>query len=148
MAKYADIAFANAYFADRLHTEPWDDAPIGDRNAALSMGTRSFDNLDFAGCKADSSQDNEFPRAGQLDVPDSVKQANCEEALALLDGIDPAEELLAARVTSDGYSSARATYSQAPSAEHVYALIASASAWALLKQYLREDTNIRISRVS
>ncbi len=145
---YADISFANQYFSERLHTKPWDKAPIGDRNAALSMATRYIDALDFADRKTVADQENEFPRAGSLDVPDDIKRACCEIALALLDGIDPEQELQSARVTSDRYSSVGATYDPNSVPEHVMAMIPSARAWTFIKPFLREPGAIRTSRVS
>lgn len=146
--QYANITYANEYFSNRLHVASWTQAPVIDRNAALSMATRDIDRLEFVGSKTDSSQELEFPREDDTDVPDDIKIACCEIALALLNGVDPEAELESARVTSDGYSSVRTTYDANSVPEHVYAMIASVRAWRYLRPYLREPANIRLNRVS
>jgi len=145
---YADVAFAVSYFATRLHTTPWDEADNGDRIKALAMGTRDIDRLDFAGSKAVSTQDNEFPRGQQTDVPDDIKIANCEIALALLDGVDPDQEYESIRMRSNNFVSVKTVYDTDAVPDHVLSRIASATAWAYLRPYLREPRNIRLDRVS
>lgn len=145
---YADLAFANAYFAERLHTSAWDNALVVDRNKALAMATRDIDRLDFIGSKVEATQENEFPRAGQTEVPDDIKIAACEIALELLNGIDPAQELEAAKVIADKYGTVGTTYLPSSTPEHVFAMIASARAWTYLKPFLRDSRCVRLSRVS
>lgn len=50
---YADVAYATAYFADRLNTDPWDDSASNKQLAALRQATRAIDILNFAGDKHD-----------------------------------------------------------------------------------------------
>lgn len=145
---YADIEYANTYFGSRLHTKPWDNAPIVDRNAALAMATRDIDRLDYRDAKAVSSQELEFPRGADTEVPDDIKIACCEIALALLDGVDVDAELDATRVLSDGFSGVRTTYDSRSVPEHVFAMIASPRAWRFLRPFVREPGNIRLDRVS
>jgi len=145
---YADLAFANIYFGERLHTEPWDSATISDRNKALAMATRDINRLDYVSAKVDADQENEFPRVGQSEAPDDIKIACCEIALALLDGVDPEVELSNIRVKSDRFSGVGTTYDPNSVPEHIPAMIASARAWTFIKPWLREYRNIRISRVS
>lgn len=145
---YADIDFAVTYFATRLHTQPWDLADNSDRLKALAMGTRDIDRLDFAGSKAVATQDNEFPRGTQTVVPEDIKIANCEIALAYLDGVDPDQELEAVRMRSNKFVSIETVYDTGAIPDHIVSRIASATAWAYLRPYLREPRNIRLSRVS
>lgn len=90
---YINVADAEAYFAERLHVDPWDTADADTKAKALITATRAIDRLLLVGCKADSEQALEFPRAVMTGygliaddaVPQVVLDAVCEEALELLD---------------------------------------------------------------
>jgi hypothetical protein len=51
---------------------------------AINLATRAIDNLAFVGIKTDSSQENEFPRGGDIVVPERIKHATCEETVSTL----------------------------------------------------------------
>jgi hypothetical protein len=75
---------AEIYFTSRLHVDPWLDASDSDKQATLAMATRAIDRLTLKGRKAALGQSLAFPRHPDTDVPVAVKDACCEEALALL----------------------------------------------------------------
>lgn len=105
---YVDISYADNYFAGRLFTDEWDKADLITKEKALLMACKRIERLQFKGIKADfENQILQFPRAlpvvnvpiyvqeqdfnlgtmrfiVQDQVPEEVKQAQCEEALALL----------------------------------------------------------------
>lgn len=104
---YVDLTGAAAYFAGRLYTDAWDAASDGVREKALRQATREVDRQPFIGRKAAADQVLEFPRCYiadprapgystertfviltgeycEADVPQAVKDAVCEQALALL----------------------------------------------------------------
>ena len=109
---YLSLADAQAYFAARLHSDAWDGASDADREKALLTACRRIEAhrlqvhrrpygfpydlpnaLDRPAdplAPADPDQTLSFPRQRDLDrtgsfaIPDQVKQAQCEEALALL----------------------------------------------------------------
>jgi hypothetical protein len=148
MDPYADLDYAESYFGQRLHTRAWTAASVSDRTKALTMATRDIDRLDYADEKADSDQEREFPRGEDDEVPDDIKIACCEIALARLDGVVPETELENAMVSSQSFSGVRTTYDRTAVPEHIVAMIASARAWTYLKPYLREAGTIKLSRVS
>lgn len=166
MAAYATIEEAQEYFDTRLYTDVWDDASDTDKEKALEMATRTIDRLNFAGMKAaawavaqstcdidqinaaGASQANQFPRGSDTEVPDDIKIASYEEALALLDGKDPAQEFENQRVISEGYSSVRATYDRTRPLEHIVAGFGSPTAWKYVKPFLRDGYAVKTSRVS
>lgn len=108
---YIELADCTAYMTARLYSTAWDDAVDADREAALKMATRAIDRLVLRGVKKDTDQVLQFPRCylvdprfrvrtmreaefdevhrtGYLcdvDTPQVVLDAVCEEALALLD---------------------------------------------------------------
>lgn len=165
MEPYSSIGEANAYFAERLHVDVWFDSSTNDRLKALKQATRSIDRLRFVGmkhtewvvaqtsCDADAlkaardAQEREFPRGADEDVPTGIKEACCEEALSLLDGKDPEQEYEDLAVASQGYSSVRTTYERSYVLEHLNAGIASMRAWQLLRPYILEGRDIKLSRV-
>lgn len=148
MAAYATIAEANTYFAERLHTAPWDEALTSDKNKALAMATKQIDCLDFALSKTVAAQANEFPRGTETTIPDDIKNASCEIAISLLDGDLPDDMLADMSVKQDVFANVRTTYDRANTPEHIIAGIVSATAWRILRPYLEEPGNIKLSRVS
>lgn len=145
---YATEAEAMTYFEGRLNTDPWDNASSSDRNKALIMATRLMDRLNYAGAKTDSAQTLQFPRGGDVDIPDDIIVANCECALALLDGVDPELEFENLSMVSQGMNSARSTYDRSQIPEHLLAKIPSAIAWGYIKPYLRDSGQLDLFRVS
>ena len=81
---YCDIEFANEYFGGKLYSEKWDEANETTREKALKEACRKIDRLAFTGCKESAEQPLQFPRVPG-GIPEAVKAAQCEEALALLE---------------------------------------------------------------
>lgn len=111
---YVTLDEAEQYFSERLYTDEWDNADAATKEKALLMACKRIERLQFRGMKADpENQTLQFPRAlpatgtvlwnserrfndlqypfgynfgyiVQEKVPEEVKQAQCEEALALL----------------------------------------------------------------
>jgi len=94
MAEYVTDEEADAYFAARLGSTPWTGAEQATRDIARKMATAHIDSLQLVGRKYDPDQDLQFPRyiRGRIAdyddeaiYPQVVKDATCEEALALLE---------------------------------------------------------------
>lgn len=148
MASYVTISEANTYFAERLHTDAWDEAPTTDKTKALAMATRHIDRLDFTNSKTDDDNALEFPRGDQTAVPRDIEDACCEIALDLLDGKDPDEMLEEASIVKESFGAVHASYDRSGVPEHILSRIVSATAWTYLQPYLKTPGNIRIDRVS
>lgn len=105
MAAYVTVADAATYFATRLYVSEWQKATPSDKAAALAMAQRTIDAQPLIGVRATTTQTDAFPRvytvrvdrynglegstidtAAVTDtvVPQCVKDATCEEALAIL----------------------------------------------------------------
>lgn len=82
---YIDIEEANKYFAGRLHAERWGETSDADKEKALRQATRSIDRMPLRGRKTDLHQPLAFPRYPDTEIPEAVKEACCEIALALLE---------------------------------------------------------------
>jgi len=96
---YVTLAEANEYFAGRLRAEAWETAKDGDKEKALLTACRHIEacririERDVIGGPLSPVVDTQalsFPRYRDVNanltyiVPEPVKQAQCEEALALL----------------------------------------------------------------
>jgi len=104
---YVTLDEAEQYFSERLYTDEWDNADAITKEKALITACRRIERLTFKGLKVDETQILSFPRMypnvgtpvskergfnldfsigfiEQEDVPQEVKNAQCEEALALL----------------------------------------------------------------
>jgi len=82
---YIDIDGADEYFAGRLHTERWGETSDADKEKALRQATKEIDRQLLKGRKATDTQELAFPRYPDEEVPETVKEACCEIALALLE---------------------------------------------------------------
>ena len=82
---YIDIEEANEYFAGRLHAESWGQADSETKEKALKQATKIIDRQRLNGRKTNPSQPLVFPRYPDTEIPEEVKEACCEEALALLE---------------------------------------------------------------
>ncbi len=82
---YIDIDGADEYFAGRLHAESWGETSDADKEKALKQATKEIDRQPLGGRKANSGQALAFPRYPDTEIPAAVKEACCEEALALLE---------------------------------------------------------------
>lgn len=148
MSAYISVSAATDYFSNRLNTDPWDDAEDEDCVKALIMATDAIDRLNFLGEKADSSQENQFPRAGDIDIPQDIQEACAEIAMRLLDGVDPELEFENLTMISQGYANIRSTYDRTNPPEHIVAGIPSVTAWRKIKPYLRDTRGVGLNRVS
>lgn len=82
---YVTVAAAEIYFFHRLYSSSWGRASENDKGVALIMATKAINQLTLKGRKAALGQSLAFPRHPDTDVPVAVKDACCEEALALLE---------------------------------------------------------------
>jgi hypothetical protein len=82
---YVSLAEANEYFSSRLHADAWAEVSDADKGKALAMATREIDRQPLAGRKTTDNQALAFPRYPDSEVPEAVKEACCEIALALLE---------------------------------------------------------------
>jgi hypothetical protein len=137
---YTNVEEAQSYFDTRMHTESWDDADDSRRVKALVTATRAIDRLNYKGRKDTVDQAREFPRGGS--IPDSVKIACCEIALALLDGVDPDLEEEALRSVTDAYATVRVTSDPSIRMDHIRAGIPSAEAWKYLLPLLNDPYSL------
>lgn len=94
MKAYVTIEQANAYFATRLDANAWEEADDLTRQAALVTATRRID-----------MQRLRKTWTGPDDAPQAVKDACCEEALALLSRTDEDKQRRAAQ--AQGVTSVR-----------------------------------------
>lgn len=93
---FCTIEYAEEYFGGKVFADEWDKADATTKEKALKEATSRINRLKFKGLKADAGQVLEFPRqfpqvvkysfgyVEQVDIPDEVKAATCEEALAIL----------------------------------------------------------------
>jgi hypothetical protein len=82
---YVSLAEANEYFSNRLHADAWAEASDADKEKALQQATKAIDRQRLNGRKTNPSQPLAFPRYPDTEIPEVVKEACCEEALAILE---------------------------------------------------------------
>ncbi len=82
---YCTIEYADEYFAGRLHAERWGQADESTKEKALKQATKIIDRQRLNGRKTNPSQPLAFPRYPDAEIPQNVKEACCEEALAILE---------------------------------------------------------------
>lgn len=82
---YCTIEYADEYFSDRLHAESWGQAYEIAKEKALKQATKAIDRQPLRGRKTNPEQELAFPRHPDTEIPAAVKEACCEEALALIE---------------------------------------------------------------
>lgn len=96
---------------------------------------------------ADATQELEFPRGQDANVPTEIEWACYEIALALLEGFDPEDAIDRLNVVRQSYSAVSTTYDNSSDAmEYLVYGIPTARVWRWLKPYLTDDRIIRMSR--
>ncbi len=85
MQSYCTIEYADQYFKNRLHAESWGETSEADKEKALRQATKEIDRQLLKGRKATDTQELAFPRYPDTEIPESIKEACCEIALALLE---------------------------------------------------------------
>jgi hypothetical protein len=171
---YGTLDDADTYFAVRLNESAWTQADSTDRPKALWAATLIIDTLNYKGHKAavwqylqtlpclwptpeqrqgvraaEASQQHEFPRGSDTEVPQAIETATYEMAHTLLDGVDPELELQNLGIISHGYGSARTMFDRdLVPVEHLVNGVPNSYAWRLIRPFLRDDQAMRLFRVS
>lgn len=93
---YCTLEEANIYFGSRYGSTSWTDAYTTDQQAALNTAYKRLNQEYFLGSKTTYGQEAAFPRTGLVNrdgewlnpatVPQDIKDAECELALAILNG--------------------------------------------------------------
>lgn len=167
MTTYVSVSEADDYLAQKLGTSRWLAAPPADKQVAVIQATNIINRLNFAGLKTvtyhaaqqglskaelraiDTQQALAFPRNGDTDIPQDIKAACCECAFALINGIDPEQEMWGIATVSEsvGPLGIRSTYDRTRTAEWTLAGVPSPTAWQLLLPYLRDPRSFSLCRV-
>lgn len=115
---YVTLAEFTAYCERRLNVTAFDDAEPDDKVRALLMAARRLDQEQWLGSRASTTQALAWPRSGApkrdadswgtyystTEIPQAIKDAQCELALSLLDGFDDGEEDAIDSFSADGVS--------------------------------------------
>lgn len=84
METYVTIEEAERYFQQRFPCEEWEEASTEEKEKAIATATLAIDRQLFKSRKTVDTQILAFPRYPDTVVPDRVKAACLEEALAVL----------------------------------------------------------------
>jgi hypothetical protein len=148
MSHYGTIEEANDFFASRLHNWDWDNADADTRVRALNQATELIDQFDFIDQKADESQDLEFPRTGQSDVPRPIKRACFLIAQDMIGGRDPGADFENLALRTEVFAGLRAEHDRNGNPqEHLNNLIPNVQAWNLIRPWLRIVKSFTWNRV-
>lgn len=90
MIGYVDLEYADSYVETHfLSTDDlrlaWESLGEEDKAVLLQRSFESLESLPFTGHKLDPSQPNAFPRCPYSEVPEQIKAAQVENAVALSD---------------------------------------------------------------
>lgn len=145
---YTTVDYANTYFAQKLHTEAWDEADTPTQTKALSHSTLLLNRLNYIDDKTNSLQVDQWPRFKATVIPDDIQQACCELALSLLDGIDPDLELKNLSNTKEEFGQVKSTFDRSQLTEHILAGVPSITAWRLVLPWLRDSRTVTLVRAN
>lgn len=154
---YLSLTQAQIYFDGILSTEAWDSASPGDKLKALVQASSDVDKLAYASQKSELQQEHEFPRfisdytieSNKYDtdlIPLDIKYAVCEQALAILDGWDVAQEIDGLSTTSSSYSGVKSDFDRDRPPMHLLAGLCP-KAWQFVLPFIRDTRSIVLRRV-
>lgn len=146
MTPLCTVEEANSYFEDTLTGLDWASEDETKKLLALKQATKIINNLNFKGEVSVAGQENCFPRGGDTEIPQTIKEACADIALALIQGIDPNVEAEIANYTAQTFTSAKIEKAPARTPEWVYAGVPCQSAWIKLLRYLEDGMDITILR--
>ncbi len=141
---YTTTDAADLYFDTHVSATAWDDATETEKVRALAHATRLIERLNFIGEKADPDQTLQFPRGTDTAIPEDVKAACCELALALLDETNLESEYSALLVEQTTHESTKTVYNRKAVPTHILAGIVSIEAWRYLIPYLRHISTVSL----
>lgn len=95
---------------------------------------------------ADATQELEFPRGQDTEVPTQIEWACYEIALAFIEGFDPEDAIERTNIIRQGYSSVSTTYAGGSGQEYLVYGIPTNRVWMWLLPYLCDDKVIRLRR--
>lgn len=150
MTFYGTVAKADTYFlTKRLDVGSlWADEPAGNKTIHLETSTRLIDNLNFIGLKNIVTQVLEFPRGADTAVPEPIEHACYEIAYGLVDGRDVEFELEHIDDVAASFGGSRIRRNPSSASEAKINGIPSEIAWRTLKPYLRNPSEITLSRIN
>ena len=141
---FCTMEYAEEYSGSKVFADVWNEADATTKEKALKEATRRINRLKFKGLKGDSGQVLEFPRqfpqvssytfgyVEQEEIPEEVKAATCEEALAILKfGNSARTKAQEQNVVSVSFGDASETY-----AKGSFGKMHSKEAYELLKPYV------------
>lgn len=138
-------AEATTYIQFHMKKRVWDN--FVDHPAALVSATRIIMNLPLKPVIQATLTDylNEEENST---IPEKIKEACIEIAIALADGIDPEMEYRQLSKTTQGYSSLRQQKNTEMVEEYLAMGVPSLAAWQRLLSYLKIDSSVVLERVS
>lgn len=146
---YGSLVEADNYFAVLLQGKKWKTQSLADKQMALKSATLLIDNLNFVGDKTDEDQALEFPRDGDTTIPDKIKKACFEIAMALLKKVDLERERDNLFKSTRGYGQFRSENGTPESVQPWFvAGIPSSYAWDYLRPFLRPRDEVTLLRVN
>jgi len=145
---YGTLTEGEAYFLQRLNSQAWDQSTPNDQTAALFQATRAIDRLNFVNEKTVATQELQFPRGEDTEIPGSVCVAAYECAIKYLEGVDLDMEARNLGIAASSFGGVRTTFNPEFLLEHLRAGIPSVEAWYHLRPFLRDPGDLIISRAS
>lgn len=149
LSSYANASEADDYFKNQcVGRDEWFNVASDKKDASLLQSTRLINNLSFLGKKTDSTQTNEFPRNGDLIVPQKIKYATFEIAYNLATDIrDPDIDFARIPIIADDKGSFKVKKDPNLIPHSIIHGIPSEVAWTYLKPYLIRQDIIRFYRI-
>lgn len=130
------------YLQGRMFAEKWFSATPDRKEMALAHATKIIEALSFRGLKVTTTQVLSWPRilisGAAPEFPQEIRDACCEIALALLNGIDPEKEFRNVSKIRQGYGSLGHAKDTNLIDRNFVNGVPSMSAWNLLHPYLMD----------
>lgn len=134
----ADSYISSHFLSSDEKRESWEAMNEEDKKVLLTKSLEDIESLNFSGYKTCKDQELSFPRNGCLDVPQNVKNAQIEGAIARLD-TDSSFESIQKGITSERLGSVSYTYSTST----IYKTGARPEVMKFLRGYMKKIYSFR-----
>lgn len=150
LESYADRTYADAFVAaETPYNSTWSALSDDDKDQLLRTATRMIDALPLTGYKTVDTQEREFPRGDDVDIPDRVLRACCWIAVELARDNTMEGVREDSRRTSESTGEASVSFGPGASlADFVRGRLNSAEAFELMAPWMLDPAITRFARDS
>lgn len=144
---YITTEEAKQLLAQRLNCDDFLRYANVQQNQALYMAGEFLDRFNYYGSISSNTQEHQFPRNGDTEIPKNIKIAAALLALEFLRGFTSSDADNNVRIISQSYDSIKTIYQSEALPDYQGAGFPNAYIWTLVSPFIKRSTGITLNRV-